>query len=159
MFGFAIWDGPRKRLLLARDKAGKKPLYYTRLNGTVIFGSEIKAILGHPQVKREVDIQAMADFLSVRYVPAPATLFKDIVKVKPGHWLLFEGETLVKSAIGISSFGKVEKHSIPDYLAGIKQHVQRAVEERMMADVPAWCHEWRRRLQYHYRHHEPTHQP
>lgn len=136
MFGFAIWDGPRKRLLLARDKAGKKPLYYTRLNGTVIFGSEIKAILGHPQVKREVDIQAMADFLSVRYVPAPATLFKDIVKVKPGHWILFEGEIVREECYWDFSFGKVEKHSIPDYLVGIKQHVQRAVEERMMADVP-----------------------
>jgi asparagine synthase (glutamine-hydrolysing) len=136
MFGFAIWDGPRKRLLLARDKAGKKPLYYTRLNGTIIFGSEIKAILGHPQVKREVDTQAMADFLSVRYVPAPATLFKNIVKVKPGHWILFEDEVVREECYWDFSFGKVEKQSIPDYLTGIKHHVQRAVEERMMADVP-----------------------
>lgn len=136
MFGFAIWDEPRKRLLLARDKAGKKPLYYTRLHGDVIFGSEIKAILGHPHVKREVDIQAMSDFLSIRYVPAPATLFKDISKVKPGHWILFENGNMHEECYWDFTFGKVEKQSIPDYLIGIKQHIQRAVEERMMADVP-----------------------
>ncbi|GCE17405.1 asparagine synthase (glutamine-hydrolyzing) [Dictyobacter kobayashii] len=136
MFGFAIWDGPRQRLLLARDKAGKKPLYYTHLNGNIVFGSEIKAILGHPAVKREVDVQAMADFLSVRYVPAPATLFKNIAKVKPGHWVLFENETMREECYWDFSFKKTEKHSIPEYLDGIKQHVHRAVEERMMADVP-----------------------
>ncbi|GCE25384.1 asparagine synthetase B [Dictyobacter alpinus] len=136
MFGFAIWDGPRQRLLLARDKAGKKPLYYTQLNGSVIFGSEIKAILGHPQVKREVDVQAMADFLSVRYVPAPATLFKNISKVKPGHWLLFENGSMREECYWDFNFKQTEKHSIPEYIQGIKQHVHRAVEERMMADVP-----------------------
>ncbi|GLV57023.1 asparagine synthetase B [Dictyobacter sp. S3.2.2.5] len=137
MFGFAIWDGPRQRLLLARDKAGKKPLYYTNLNGNIIFGSEIKAILGHPQVRREVDVQAMADFLSVRYVPAPATLFKNISKVKPGHWVLFENETIREHCYWDFTFKKdPEKRSIPEYLEGIKQHVHRAVEERMMADVP-----------------------
>ncbi len=55
MFGFALWDSPRQRLLLARDRAGKKPLYYTHINGDVIFASEIKALLCHPQVKREAD--------------------------------------------------------------------------------------------------------
>src|SRR5437867_3293159 len=73
MFGFAIWDSPRKRLLLARDRAGKKPLYYTRFDGGIVFASEIKSLLLHPRVKRQADLQALADFLSVRYVPGPAT--------------------------------------------------------------------------------------
>ncbi|GCF08220.1 asparagine synthase (glutamine-hydrolyzing) [Dictyobacter arantiisoli] len=136
MFGLALWDGPRHRLLLARDKAGKKPLYYTNLNGNIIFGSEIKAVLGHPQVKREVDVQAMADFLSVRYVPAPATLFKNIAKIKPGHWILFENGQMREECYWDFSFKATEQRPMADYVAGIKQHVQRAVEERMMADVP-----------------------
>ncbi|GAC1367305.1 MAG: asparagine synthase (glutamine-hydrolyzing) [Ktedonobacteraceae bacterium] len=137
MFGFAIWDEPRKRLLLARDRAGKKPLYYTRIaGGDIVFGSEIKALLNNPQVKREADVQAMADFLSVRYVPAPATLFKNINKVLPGHWMLFEGETVRNECYWDVTFSKTEQHPIEEYVQGIKQHVHRAVEERMMADVP-----------------------
>ncbi len=136
MFGFAIWDGPRKRLLLARDRAGKKPLYYSNVDGNLIFGSEIKAILGHPRVKREADTQALADFLSVRYVPAPATLFSGIYKVLPGHWLLFENETIRQECYWDFTFGKTEHRPIEEYLKGIKQHVYRAVDERMMADVP-----------------------
>jgi len=136
MFGFAIWDSPRKRLLLARDKAGKKPLYYTRVDGNIIFGSEIKAILGHPQVKREADTQALADFLSVRYVPAPATLFANIYKVLPGHWLLYEDGKIREECYWDYTFGKTEERPIAEYIRGIKEHVHRAVEERMMADVP-----------------------
>ncbi len=74
MFGFAIWDSSRERLMLARDRVGKKPLYYTRVDGNLLFASEIKSLLCHPNVKREADVQALADFLSVRYVPAPASL-------------------------------------------------------------------------------------
>jgi asparagine synthase (glutamine-hydrolysing) len=136
MFGFAIWDGPHQRLLLARDRAGKKPLYYSRTNGNVLFASEIKSLLCHPHIKREVDVQAMADFLSVRYVPAPATLFKNIYKVLPGHWMLFEGDTVHEECYWDFTFGKTETLPIPEYLTGIRHHVERAVEERMMADVP-----------------------
>src|SRR5579875_1716668 len=136
MFGLAIWDGQRRRLLLARDRIGKKPLYYTRVNGNVLFASEIKSLFCHPQVKREADIQALADYLSVRYVPGPATLFADIYKVLPGHWLLFEGETVREECYWDYTFGETGQRPIEDYLTGIRQHIQRAVEERLMADVP-----------------------
>nr|BBH88618.1 asparagine synthetase B [Thermosporothrix sp. COM3] len=136
MFGLALWDAPRKRLLLARDRAGKKPLYYTHVNGTLVFGSEIKALLAHPGVKREPDIQAMADFLSVRYVPGPETLFANIYKVQPGHWLLYEHDTLQENCYWDYQFGKIEQQAEEDYIQGIRAHIWRAVEERMMADVP-----------------------
>ena len=136
MFGLAIWDGPRKRILLARDRAGKKPLYYTNVDGNLIFASEIKSLLCHPQVKREADLQALADFLSVRYVPGPATLFAGIYKVLPGHWLLFENGTIREECYWDFTFGKTEECAIEEYLDGIKHHVHRAVEERMIADVP-----------------------
>ena len=136
MFGFAIWDGPRRRLLLARDRAGKKPLYYTRVDGNLIFASEIKSLLAHPRVRRRADLQALADYLSVRYVPGPATLFENIYKVLPGHWLLYENETIREECYWDFTFGKTEHRSIKEYIYGIRQHINRAVEERMMADVP-----------------------
>lgn len=136
MFGLAIWDGPRKRLLLARDRAGKKPLYYTRVQGNLLFASEIKSLLCHPQVKRQVDVQALADFLSVRYVPAPATLFANIYKVLPGHWLLCENETVREECYWDFSFGETDNRPVEEYVQGIRQHIHRAVEERLMADVP-----------------------
>ena len=136
MFGLAIWDSPRRRLLLARDRVGKKPLYYTRVDGNLIFASEIKALLCHPQVKREADAQALADFLSVRYVPAPATLFANISKVLPGHWLLCENGTLHEECYWDFTFGKTERLPLEEYIRGIRQHINQAVEERLMADVP-----------------------
>lgn len=136
MFGFAIWDSPRQRLLLARDRAGKKPLYYTQADGDLLFASEIKSLLCHPRVKRAADTQALADFLSVRYVPAPATLFAGIYKVLPGHWLLCENGKLQQECYWDFTFGKTQERPIEEYLEGIRQHVHRAVEERMMADVP-----------------------
>src|SRR6266566_3139078 len=136
MFGFAIWDATRKRLLLARDRAGKKPLYYTRVNGNFLFGSEIKSLLYHPDVKRQADPQALADFLSVRYVPGPATLFANIYKVLPGHWILYENDTLREECYWDYTFGQTERRPIEEYIQDIRQHVRRAVEERMIADVP-----------------------
>jgi asparagine synthase (glutamine-hydrolysing) len=136
MFGFAIWDHPRERLLLARDRVGKKPLYYTCVDGDLIFASEIKALLCHPSVKRQVDVQALADFLSVRYVPGPATIFAHIYKVQPGHWLCYENQTLRQVCYWDVSFGKTGQRPVEEYIQGIRQHVRRAVQERLMADVP-----------------------
>jgi len=136
MFGFAIWDSHRQRLFLARDRAGKKPLYYTCVDGNFIFASEIKALLGHPHVRREPDVQALADFLSIRYVPAPATLFANIYKVRPGHWLLYEHGTIRETCYWDYAFSPTEQRPIEEYIQNIKQHIYRAVEERMIADVP-----------------------
>jgi asparagine synthase (glutamine-hydrolysing) len=136
MFGLAIWDQPRKRLLLARDRVGKKPLYYTCVDGNLLFASEIKSLLRHPRVKRLVDVQALADFLSIRYVPGPATLFANISKILPGHWLLCENGTIRTGCYWDFTFGETEERPVEDYLQGIRQHIRRAVQERMMADVP-----------------------
>ncbi|HEX6478400.1 MAG TPA: asparagine synthase (glutamine-hydrolyzing) [Ktedonobacteraceae bacterium] len=136
MFGLAIWDSIRHRLLLARDRVGKKPLYYTFLNGNLAFASEIKSLLCHPQVKRQVDVQALADFLSVRYVPGPTTLFANIYKVLPGHWLLCENGGIREECYWDFTFGETEERPVEDYIQGIQQHITHAVQERLMADVP-----------------------
>ena len=136
MFGLGIWDSRNRRLLLARDRVGKKPLYYTRTGGNLLFASEIKSLFADPRVKRKIDMQALADFLSVRYVPGPATLFANIYKVQPGHWMLFEGETVRDECYWDYRFEKTECLPVDAYMQGIRQHITRAVEERMIADVP-----------------------
>jgi asparagine synthase (glutamine-hydrolysing) len=88
MFAFAIWDERSQELLMARDRVGKKPLYYTTLaNDAIVFGSEIKAILQHPEVVRRPDLVAIDNFLALQYVPSPLTAFEGIRRIEPGHWL------------------------------------------------------------------------
>ena len=88
MFAFAVHDRRRRRLLLARDRLGIKPVYYWTDSRTLVFASEIKALLRHPSVPREVDPEALDHYLSLRYVPGPRTLFRGIRKLQPGHLLV-----------------------------------------------------------------------
>ncbi|MBE2216501.1 MAG: asparagine synthase (glutamine-hydrolyzing) [Opitutaceae bacterium] len=87
MFAFAIWDTHNRELFIARDHLGIKPLYYTQLGSTLLFASEIKAILAYPGIQRAVDLDALAQLFTFRYVPSPLTLFKGILKLPPGHWM------------------------------------------------------------------------
>src|SRR5262249_15145910 len=87
MFAVAIWCEPEKRLILARDRIGIKPLYIYRRGREIHFGSELKAILGHPEIPRQLDHEALQDYLSLNYVPGPRTLVKGITKLSPGCWL------------------------------------------------------------------------
>src|SRR5215475_328222 len=90
MFAFALWDRRNRSLFLARDRVGKKPLHYAMAGRTLVFGSEIKSLLQHPGVKREINLQAISDFLSFGYVPDPATAFTGVSKLPPGHTLTFK---------------------------------------------------------------------
>ena len=93
MFTFGIWDGPRRRLLLARDPLGIKPLYYTRTDdGLFLFASEIRALLTWPGVRAELDHDALWDFLGQRYVPGPRTMFRGIQKLPGGHLLVADAD-------------------------------------------------------------------
>ena len=94
MFAFAIWDENKKQLFLARDRVGKKPLYYLDDPGRFIFGSEIKAILAVPEVSRKIDYTSLVDYLSLLYVPAPKTIFKSIKKLPAGHWALVTADSI-----------------------------------------------------------------
>ena len=91
MFAFAIWDQARKQLFLARDRLGIKPLYYALLpNGHFVFGSELKALLPHPQLPRDRDPQAIEDYFAYGYIPEPRSIYKGVKKLPPGHTLLVE---------------------------------------------------------------------
>src|SRR5262249_40691044 len=87
MFAFAIWDTRTQELFLARDRVGKKPLLFADLKDQFVFGSEFSALLLHPGVSRDIDFQAIDEYLSFMCVPAPRTAYKSIKKLEPGHSL------------------------------------------------------------------------
>ena len=88
MFAFALWDRKERRLLIARDRLGIKPLYYSQVGQTLVFSSEIKAMLQHPSVERRVDLLGLSDYLSLKYVPAPRTMFANVHSLPPGHAMI-----------------------------------------------------------------------
>jgi asparagine synthase (glutamine-hydrolysing) len=89
MFAIALWDAREKTLIVVRDRFGVKPLFYSVRGKDVCFGSEIKAVLHHPQVGRDIDLEGMSQYLSLRYVPPPHTIYRDVKSLPPGHLLIW----------------------------------------------------------------------
>src|SRR4029077_3180634 len=87
MFGLAIWDTRSKSLLVARDRAGIKPIYYSETNGRLYFGSELKSLLEAPDLPRDLDVDALDHYLSFLYTPRDGSIFKSVRKLPPGHLL------------------------------------------------------------------------
>jgi asparagine synthase (glutamine-hydrolysing) len=143
MFAFGLWDTARQRLLLARDRLGKKPLYYRVANGRLIFGSEIKALLAHDETPRELDMTGLDLYLAFGEVPAPHSLFAGIRKVPAGHRLVCERDGAITIERYWSPLGDAE-HPWPsagsvkmdDAVVEVRTLLHRAVEKRLMADVP-----------------------
>jgi len=140
MFGIAIWDSRDETLLLARDRIGKKPLHYAQLNDVFVFGSEIKSILQHPSIKRDVNYEALSSFLSFGYVPDPLTAFHGISKLPPGHTLTFRnGVAQVKPYWDFPSYAPdqaVPMRSEEDYVRDLRMHLEDAVKVRLISEVP-----------------------
>ncbi|NOZ20344.1 MAG: asparagine synthase (glutamine-hydrolyzing) [Planctomycetes bacterium] len=136
MFALALWDGNEERLVLARDRLGQKPLYYYRDNERLVFASSIKSILEAPGIPREVDREALHDYLTFQYVPHPLTMFRGIKKLPPAHYLVFD-----KGEIRIERYWRPEfdedhgmlEHQCADHVRGL---LQEATELRMISDVP-----------------------
>ncbi len=137
MFAFAIRDARRHRLLLARDRMGKKPVYYHEGRERFVFGSEIKSLLCDPSVPREIDDEALELYLSARYVPAPLTMFAGIRKLPPSCCAVYEDGELK-----IRRYWKCEFPDEPDARSGeelareLWRRLRAATEARLMADVP-----------------------
>ena len=140
MFGIAIWDEAKRELFLARDRLGVKPLYYTIAGGQFIFGSEIKAILHHPAVKREIDLAAFYHFLTFLTPPAPDTLFKGIHKLSPGHRAVLKadtGEFRVEEYWDVFDSAAYDaKLTARDWAERLKTALAESVKLRMVSDVP-----------------------
>jgi asparagine synthase (glutamine-hydrolysing) len=141
MFAFAIWDARRRRLLLARDRLGVKPLYYAERDRRLLFGSEIKALLAHPAVAPRLDDEALSAYLTFAAVPAPNTLFEGIRKLPPGHRLVVDVDAGAR---------RLERYWEPspdpelvgrrlateEYVDRLEALVRRSIGLRMMSDVP-----------------------
>ncbi|NLB07388.1 MAG: asparagine synthase (glutamine-hydrolyzing), partial [Desulfobulbaceae bacterium] len=137
MFGFALYDTVRKRLLLARDRIGIKPLYYTRQNGRLVFGSEIKSILQDPGVERQVNHQALYDYLGFEFVPAPETMFAGISKLPAGHLLVWEnGQASVRRYWDLSFRPAAPMPRFEEAVEQLREHLDIAVKSHLVSDVP-----------------------
>lgn len=136
MFGAAIWIESQKRLILARDRMGIKPLYYRQQHGEIYFGSEMKCIFAHPGVPRKIDLRGLNCYLSLNYVPGPLTLIDGISKLMPGHYLDWK-----KGTASIRSFVARRKAAPPpasldaacEELDGL---LTRSVQDQFVSDVP-----------------------
>ena len=137
MFGFALYDTARKRLLLARDRIGIKPLYYTEQNGRLVFGSEIKSILQDPGVERRVNHQALYDYLGFEFVPSPETMFAGISKLPAGHLLVWEnGRAEITRYWDLSFRPAAPMPSFGEAVEQLRAHLDAAVKSHLVADVP-----------------------
>jgi asparagine synthase (glutamine-hydrolysing) len=140
MFAFAIWDAPRRRLLLARDRLGVKPLYWAQAGGRLLFGSEIKSILESGLIRAEADESRLPELLSTRYLSGAETLFKGIHRLLPGHTLVFEqGHVAIREYWDIPagrSDERVASISDQEAVQRFRELLEQAVRIRLMADVP-----------------------
>jgi asparagine synthase (glutamine-hydrolysing) len=132
MFALAIWDAPRRRLVLARDRLGLKPLYYTLEDGRLRFASEIKALLADPTVPRALNRQGLFDLLGYEFVPAPATLFEGIRKLLPGCLLTLEADGRAR----LTRYWSLEPKEIEPNAEALTELLESACAAHTMSDVP-----------------------
>ena len=138
MFAFAIWDARAQMLFIARDRAGEKPLYYSLTDGgSLVFGSELKCLLEHPEVRRETDAEALDAYLTFGYIPDPLSVFRDVRKLPPGHTLTFEGgRVAVKSYWDFTYEPVTDARPVEDYLEELRALLDESVRMQLVADVP-----------------------
>ena len=136
MFAIALWTESRKRLLLVRDRMGIKPLYYYRSGDDLYFGSELKAILEHPDVPRHLDLSALDTYLSVNYVPGPQTLIRGILKVPPGHLLEWHHGKARSEAWWRLPLAGTRRISLDAAKEELDCLLQNSVREHLVSDVP-----------------------
>jgi asparagine synthase (glutamine-hydrolysing) len=137
MFAFALWDEPKRRLLLVRDRLGVKPLYYSAAASGVTFGSEIKALLEDPDVPRDWSPDAIDAYLALQYVPGPQTVYRAVSKLPPGHLLIAErGRVEVRRYWDLEFSGDGDPAREQEYLARLDELVNESVRLRLVSDVP-----------------------
>jgi asparagine synthase (glutamine-hydrolysing) len=139
MFAFAVWDAPRKQLFLARDRLGKKPLYYWHRDGLFLFASEIKALLCHPAVSRALDWEAFHHYLAFGYTPAGRSIFDGVAKLPPAHIATWQaGELRLQQYWTLPQGGSLpgSRLSLPEATARVRDTLREAVRLRLESDVP-----------------------
>jgi len=137
MFAFAVWDEREKTLTLARDRAGIKPLYYTKIGENLVFASEIKAILASKLIRPELDLEGLHQFLTFLWTAAPHTLFKDIYQLPPAHFLVWKNGEISAREWWDLDFSREEKGKSEDFWRErVLEVLDKSVEMEMIADVP-----------------------
>lgn len=135
IFAFAIWDGQRKQLILARDHLGVKPLYYSCLNGKIVFASEAKAIFAWKEIRKEVDPEALDLYFSLRYIPGEKTIFAQIKKLSPGSFGVFKNGKFSIRRFWRLDFRK-ERVSFSKAAKQIRNLLEESVSSQLMSQVP-----------------------
>ena len=137
MFAYAIWDRPRRRLLLTRDRLGIKPLYYAQAGGALAFASEVRALLAVPDVARDLDPDALARYLTLQYVPGPATILRSIRKLPPGHWLAWQdGRVEVRAYWDLVFDGGDRRLDEATAAAELRERLEDSIAHHRISDVP-----------------------
>ena len=136
MFSIAIWDSRSRKLVLARDRVGKKPLFYAADPQRILFGSELKALLAGDSLSRRIDEQALSDYFSFGYIPAPKTIYRSVRKVMPGHYLVASADGTRETCYWDLSFAKVRQQSEEEWGEQLRHQLCEATRIRLMSDVP-----------------------
>jgi len=137
MFGFAIWDEKEKMLFMARDRLGQKPLVYSLIGKDIIFSSEIKSLLLYPEIKKETDFEAMSDYLTYQAIPSPKTIFKNIKKLPPAHYLIWKnGNLKIERYWNVDFSKKIKLKDEIEYQELLWEKLKEATKLRLISDVP-----------------------
>ena len=136
MFGLAIWDARTQQLILARDRAGEKPLFYAKPRGEVIFASELQCLLQHPDISRELDPVAIGEYLRFGYIPEPRTPFLDVRRVEAGTFIRFQNGNEETVRYWDAGSFRIERIDARAAVEETQRLIERAVEKQVMADVP-----------------------
>jgi asparagine synthase (glutamine-hydrolysing) len=142
MFAFAIWDKKQERLFCARDRMGKKPLYYTMMNNHIVFASELKALILHPEVRKSLSLKSLSKYLAFEYIPAPATIFEGIFKLDPGHYFVVDMKQpwAIRREIVPRQYWDIEfkpaQRPVHEITEEFLRRFKEAVRLRLISDVP-----------------------
>lgn len=136
MYAFALWDDTKQELIITRDPFGIKPVYYFDNQKTFIFGSEIKSILTNDEVIRAVDTAALYNYFTFTYVPSPHTVFKDIFKLKPGHYISVTSQGITIKRFYFNTTISLNYKNEGEIISLLQEHIFNAVKRQMISDVP-----------------------
>ena len=135
MFSFVIWDKEKQELFGARDYFGIKPLYYAEMNGTLLFGSEIKAFLPHPQFEKKLNLSTLENYLTFQYSPLSDTFFEGVKKLMPAHYFLYKDGKMEITRYWEPNFENDESKSLEDWVSEIRKTFEGSVEAHKISDV------------------------
>jgi asparagine synthase (glutamine-hydrolysing) len=136
MFAVALWNVPQRRLVLARDRMGIKPLYFVRRGEDIYFGSELKAILIHPEIPRNLSCEALDCYLALNYIPSPWTMIDGIQKIAPGDWMVWRDGEITTRSYWQLPYGSIRNISLEEAKEELNTLLADSIREHLLSDVP-----------------------